>query len=136
MKNYIFYNSTTGEIHFVKKFTPENARLNCEQNHNVSCVLESEVGVVLNKNNVKIDVDTVTLVSNNKQVKQGSILEQMRKKRGLLLSVCDWTQAQDTALSDSKKAEWATYRQALRDVPANNASATSMADVVWPTKPS
>ena len=42
----------------------------------------------------------------------------------------------DTALTDSKKAEWATYRQALRDVPANNTSASNFEGVTWPTEPS
>ena len=35
-----------------------------------------------------------------------------------------------TTVSD----EWKTYRQALRDI--TKTSATSMDDVVWPTKPS
>lgn len=45
----------------------------------------------------------------------------------------DWTQGADSPLSDTKKAEWATYRQALRDLPA---STTDYDNVVWPTQPS
>jgi hypothetical protein len=40
-----------------------------------------------------------------------------RSDRDRLLSESDWTQAADTALSNSKKAEWVTYRTALRDLP-------------------
>ncbi len=61
----------------------------------------------------------------------------LRIERNELLAQCDWTQIPDNQLSDSKKAEWATYRQALRDVPANaNAELASLDGFVWPTKPS
>jgi len=36
--------------------------------------------------------------------------------RNVLLYGCDWTQLPDSPLSDSKKKEWATYRQELRDI--------------------
>lgn len=60
----------------------------------------------------------------------------IREERDLRLAQCDWTQVADNQLSDSKKAEWATYRQALRDVPGDNNSATDTDEVSWPTKPS
>ena len=40
-----------------------------------------------------------------------------RSIRYAKLLECDWTQNPDNKLSDSKKAEWQTYRQALRDMP-------------------
>ena len=43
-------------------------------------------------------------------------LEVINKRNGKLKD-SDWTQLPDSPLSDSKKAEWATYRQALRDIP-------------------
>ena len=36
--------------------------------------------------------------------------------RSNLLSGCDWTQTADSPLSDEKKAQWAEYRQKLRDI--------------------
>ena len=51
----------------------------------------------------------------------------------------------DVTLAADKKAEWATYRQALRDLPATiaadaNLTAKALADnhshSAWPTKPS
>ena len=42
----------------------------------------------------------------------------MRNKRNALLVQSDWTQMPDSPLSDSKKQEWATYRQELRDFPS------------------
>ena len=59
----------------------------------------------------------------------------LRDQRDHLLSISDWTQAADSPLSDAKKAEWATYRQALRDLPSNYAELNDYDDVVWPTRP-
>lgn len=56
-----------------------------------------------------------------------------RGGRDELLKASDWTQAADSPLSDAKKAEWATYRQQLRDLPANT---TDPANPTWPTPPS
>tara|TARA_R110000868_G_C10898096_1_gene764122 strand:+ start:793 stop:1161 length:369 start_codon:yes stop_codon:yes gene_type:complete len=58
----------------------------------------------------------------------------LRNQRNGLLTESDWTQFNDSPLTDAKKAEWATYRQALRDLPATN-TATTKATVTWPSKP-
>jgi len=65
-----------------------------------------------------------------------AFMKALRNKRMIKLRLSDWTQIADNQLSDSKKAEWVTYRQALRDVPANNSSVTDMDSVSWPTEPS
>lgn len=62
----------------------------------------------------------------------------IRKKRDILLKESDWTQGAD--VPDAIKAAWTTYRQALRDMPANNSDVTLSVDgvlsnVTWPTKP-
>ena len=43
-------------------------------------------------------------------------LKHFRGLRNRKLAKCDWTQAPDSPLSEEKKKEWATYRQALRDL--------------------
>ena len=43
-------------------------------------------------------------------------LRHFRILRNRKLKNSDWTQANDSPLSDEKKKEWATYRQALRDL--------------------
>ena len=58
--------------------------------------------------------------------------EELRAARDAELAASDWTQLADSPLTDSKKTEWATYRQSLRDI---TDSATSLDDVTWPTKP-
>lgn len=53
----------------------------------------------------------------------------LRAKRDELLSGSDWTQLPDSPVD---AAVWATYRQALRDLPTTYPDA---ATAVWPTKP-
>jgi len=55
----------------------------------------------------------------------------LRDKRNRRLKSCDWTQGSD--VPDKIKKPWATYRQALRDLPVNT---TDPAKPTWPTKPS
>ena len=64
-----------------------------------------------------------------------NILEILRLKRDALLTESDWTQVNDSPLSDTKKAEWVTYRQELRDLPSSHQSTTNFDDVVFPTEP-
>lgn len=57
---------------------------------------------------------------------------EIRAERNRLLAESDWTQGADSPLSNEQKAAWATYRQALRDVPEQPGFPY---DVVWPTQP-
>lgn len=43
----------------------------------------------------------------------------LRAERDALLSACDYTQLPDSPANSTVKAAWATYRQALRDLPGN-----------------
>ena len=67
--------------------------------------------------------------------KVGPVVELMmlREQRNKKLAESDWTQYNDSPLSDSKKTEWATYRQSLRDI---TSSSQSIFSVTWPTEPS
>jgi hypothetical protein len=55
--------------------------------------------------------------------------EFLRTHRNRLLTQSDWTQLPDAPLD---KAAWATYRQELRDLPAQGGNAE---DAVIPTQP-
>ena len=57
----------------------------------------------------------------------------LRHYRDTLLRESDWTQFTDSPLTDSKKTEWKTYRQSLRDLPATESDPQNP---TWPTKPS
>ena len=54
---------------------------------------------------------------------------EVRQQRNALLSACDWTQLPD---SPADHEVWATYRQELRDVTAQEGFPW---DVVWPEAP-
>ena len=51
---------------------------------------------------------------------------EVRKERDAKLAATDWRASSDVTLS----TEWRTYRQALRDVPAQLPGA-----ITWPTEP-
>jgi len=55
-------------------------------------------------------------------------MKELRLKRNRLLTETDYLALADSTLTD----EMRTYRQALRDLPANT---TDPANPVWPTKP-
>jgi len=55
-----------------------------------------------------------------------------RQNRNILLAKSDWTQANDSPLSNDKKIEWASYRTLLRDLP----STSDWPNVTFPTEPS
>ena len=60
----------------------------------------------------------------------------LRKERNKKLAATDWRASSDLTLSK----DWADYRQALRDLPANASptvnSSGQLASVTWPTEPS
>lgn len=56
----------------------------------------------------------------------------VRAVRQRLLADSDWTQLPDAALTPERRAAWADYRAALRDI---TTTAREPADVVWPVKP-
>ena len=65
----------------------------------------------------------------------------LRFERNRLLRESDWTQIPDNQLSDSKKTEWKTYRQALRDItktanPKMKGAELDPSSITFPTKPS
>jgi hypothetical protein len=63
-------------------------------------------------------------------------LNAIRDMRNDKLRECDWTQFAGSPISAEKKAEWDTYRQALRDLPLNIVDARYPQDIIWPTQPS
>lgn len=81
-----------------------------------------ENGALRDKTQAEIDAENLP------DVTQG-----FYEERNSLLNLSDWTQLPDVPLTDAKKAEWATYRQALRDLPSTT---TDFANPVWPSQPS
>jgi len=63
------------------------------------------------------------------EARLASCLKMIRDKRGFLLVASDWTQLVDAPVD---REAWATYRQALRDMPTTVVDADN---VVWPEHP-
>jgi len=59
-------------------------------------------------------------------------MAELRAERNTKLVDSDWTQYNDSPLTDEVKAEWTVHRQALRDLPANT---DDPANPTWPTPP-
>lgn len=67
-----------------------------------------------------------------KAAKDEEQAKNVRTQRTEKLRDCDWTQLDDTPMSNTQKADWAEYRQALRDVPDQ---AGFPWEVEWPVQP-
>ncbi len=82
------------------------------------------------------DDGVVTSAADNeaayKAGKDADQAEKQRAKRDEKLAVCDWTQLADSPLTDEQKTAWGTYRQALRDVPAQDGFPW---EITWPSEP-
>lgn len=61
----------------------------------------------------------VSNFDNDNEVSDDIFLARLRHWRDKELARTDWTQVEDAPVD---KAAWATYRQALRDLPASNAN--------------
>jgi hypothetical protein len=72
----------------------------------------------------------VDLTAEEVQANKQHAMDKLRGERNARLSACDYTQLPDFA---GDKTAWATYRQALRDLPANVPDARIFD--TWPNKP-
>jgi hypothetical protein len=101
-----------------------------------------EVVVVIDSNGERIEewnieghdeptleqLDALEVDANSRE--DGYKLNALRTERNAKLAETDWTQSRDVTLTND--ADWATYRQALRDITDTYSDLDS---VVWPTKP-
>ena len=77
-----------------------------------------------------------------KELTDAEPIKLLREERNRRLTETDWTRMDDNGLSTSKKTEWKTYRQSLRDLPSSATPKLDFLDnldltsVTWPTKPS
>ena len=62
-------------------------------------------------------------------------LEELRTYRDQELKTSDWTQVPDGPLDSTTKAAWATYREKLRDLPADAKAPYWFTEADWPIAP-
>jgi len=93
---------------------------------NVVYIEDTETGVIAKdvSGNV-VELDATAVEAETTVVTTAWNLAALRRKRNQLLAETDWTANSDVVMTDEMK----TYRQALRDLPANTA------DPVNPTWP-
>jgi hypothetical protein len=127
----IIYKTDTGKIESCRRMSDKILEIQLQQAPNLASIN----GQVPNCMDYRIDLETLEVESQTGPLNNFNINIWMRKRRNNLLLESDWTQGEDSPLSSSKKAEWQTYRQTLRDVPSNNASAVNREDVIWPNPP-
>lgn len=88
---------------------PDDAIEITEQEHNELLIGQSTGKVISTENGKVILIDPPEIPLDQKW-------ELVRTKRGELLASSDWTQLGDSPLGTAKKAEWKSYRQALREI--------------------
>ena len=74
-------------------------------------------------------LDLVASHENADEVPNEYFFDRIRLWRDRELAASDWTQLTD---SQANKTAWKTYRQALRDLPAQN---EDLKKIVFPTRP-
>jgi hypothetical protein len=121
MNSYTIYKTDTGEI--IGTTTSDITIDEVSLNDNESAIEGNYSGL------------EYKILDNEAVLRTEPITDLIRNIRNDMLSASDWTQTIDCPLTDAKKAEWATYRQALRDLPSSHESTTNINDVVFPTQP-
>ena len=82
----------------------------------------------------RITKTVVTLTSEEQDELNAKKAAKMRDKRDGYLASTDWTQFNDSPLTNEEKTAWATYRQELRNITDLN-EWPNLADEDWPVKP-
>ena len=87
-------------------------------------------GVVFDKDGKDITstLDEKAIAAKEKELPTIFAWDALRERRKLLLRQTDWMANSDVTMSD----DWKTYRQALRDLPANT---SDPANPTWPKEP-
>ena len=79
-----------------------------------------------------VDAEAQTVTNDQVQADADALessWDRLRTERNALLSESDWTQYNDSPLTDEVKTSWATYRQELRDLPDTT---DDPGDPTWP----
>ena len=122
MATYTIYKTDTGDIHSCGSTNVPINVISLETNQSIiEGIFEAE---------------KYKIIDGTAQEQTIDIWIEVRLKRNALLLESDWTQTVDSPLPDSKKAEWATYRQELRDLTTTYLDAVAIEEVIFPNTPS
>lgn len=138
MKYVLFENDQAIAMTIARGFTPKNSYPAPEGIRHYSeailqDMLDPETNEVLGK---KAVLDPTKVAAYDAQLASESDTKawaDLRTKRNSLLTATDHTQLNDAPLTAQQKTDYATYRQELRDLPANTVDPTNPS---WPVEPS
>lgn len=88
--------------------------------------------LVLVGGEVRREWTTRDLSTEERADRRAAAMRELRIGRNERLAACDWTQLADVPMTVTRRAAWATYRQALRDLPAVVVDPWAP---VWPASP-
>ena len=134
--NYTIYSSTTGQI--LRNVQTININIQIESNEAyVEGFVDGTLYYIENGTIVSIPAKPSQYAIFDYTTKQWVLnpslaISEVLQKRNTLLYASDWTQIPNNPLTAEKQAEWATYRQELRDIPKQSGYPFN---VIWPTPP-
>ena len=123
------YDTTDGKIIKCLKLSDQSVQRMCSENPNWAYLNRATDSTGKRRVNLQtLELELIPVITH-------SVADLIRDRRRMLLQLSDWTQTADSPLSEAKRAEWAAYRQALRDLPDDQGGVNSIDDVVWPSPP-
>lgn len=131
MKSYIVYNSE-GEILRTGICANTDIEKQAHENEYVMEGVANDVEHIIVDNTV---TDKPSPPPPTDAELNDEVLDTIRQNRHQKLISSDWTQVNDSPLTDAKKLEWANYRQQLRDLPSQHQTTTNIEDLVYPSMP-
>ena len=118
----------------LRAYTEAAQALLSGQNYAIICDLNSDGSVTFKDFGEGITAPSQSdLDAKATEIDNGYPMEELRKERDRLLAESDWMAMSDRITTDAQK----TYRQALRDLPANQTpSDMQLSNISWPEEPS
>ena len=132
----VYYNAITGVIDNQIKQTDAQRDTHLLLNPTLEHIATEQDVIKSVGGKYSVDVDTKALVyTADAQNSHHDHIAKLRSQRDRYLKATDWTQLSDCPLTTKQKSSYATYRQQLRDLPAQHSDLEDYAHIVWPTKP-
>ena len=133
---YTIYVSATGEISRTVQTDDIDSQIQSGESY-VEGLIDSSVYYIDNGVAVAIPAQTSPYSVFDFTTKQWVLVENLAladvlPKRQRLLYASDWTQIPNNPLTTEQQADWATYRQELRDIPEQSGYPFN---VIFPTPP-
>ena len=89
--------------------------------------------ITTDESGAEITLDKTELEAEIKKIEAAEPMRLLRIERDRRIAKTDWRASSDLTLTDA----WKTYRQALRDLPANQTPVDNkLSNITWPTEPS